>query len=188
MKHRIKMKTVADVLHWEPFLNDEQLAELRKVACPAKIGRKQAPQDLNDITLGQLIQLETIGAEIGIFAAIAVVFLNKSPEWAMDAPALPMLGLRNMVVAEQDRIAALFASLTRDHTAAEIMAGIESLNFGMFGLADWYARRMGISDHDEAFNTPWLRIWQCRKNDIEESEYKERLQKIQHNLNKQQRR
>lgn len=185
---RYNMKTVADVLRWEPFLEDDQVNALKEIACPARVGAVEAPQDLNDITLGQLIQLEAIAAEKGVFAAIAEVLLDKDEAWAMRAPAFEMLGLRNMVVAEQDRIAALFASLTRDHTAAEIMAGIENLNFGMFGLADWYARRMGISDHDEAFNTPWLRIWQCRKNDIEESEYKERLQKIQHNLNKQQKR
>ena len=181
---RNKMKTVADVLHWEPFLEDDQVAALKEVTCPTRIAGKQAPQDLNDITLGQLIQLEAIAAEKGIFVAIAVVLLGKDEAWAMKAPAMEMLGLRNMVVAEQDRIAALFASLTRDHTAAEIMAGIEQLNFGMFGLADWYARRMGISDHEDAFNTPWLRIWQCRKNDIEEAEYNERYQKIKHNLSK----
>ena len=76
------MKTVADVLHWEPYLNDEQLAELRKVACPAKIGRKQAPQDLNDITLGQLIQLEAIAAEKGVFVAIAETLLGRDEFWA----------------------------------------------------------------------------------------------------------
>ena len=179
------MNTVADVLHWEPFLEADQVAALKEIKCPAQIGGRIAPQDLNDITLGQLIELEAIAAEKGVFAAIAKVLLGKDEAWAMKAPAMEMLGLRNMVVAEQDRIAALFASLTRDHTAAEIMAGIESLNFGMFGLADWYARRMGISDHDDAFNTPWIRVWQCRKNDIEESEYRERLQKIQNNLNRQ---
>jgi hypothetical protein len=188
MSDRFKMKTVADVLHWEPFLEDDQIAALKEVACPARIGRTEAPQDLNDLTLGQLIQLESIAAEKGVFAAIAEVLLNKDAEWAMSAPAFEMLGLRNMVVAEQDRIAALFSSLSREHTAAEVMAGIEKLNFGMFGLADWYARRMGISDHDEAFNTPWLRIWQCRKNDIEEAEYRDNLQRIQTSLNKQQRR
>ena len=181
------MKTVADVLHWERYLNDEQLAELRKVACPAKIGRRQAPQDLNDITLGQLIQLEAIGAEIGVFAAIAAVLLNKSPEWAMDAPALPMLGLRNMVVSEQDRIAGLFQSLSHEPDAAEVMAGIDKLNFGMFGLADWYAQRMGIQNHDTVFDTPWIRIWQCRKNDIEQGEYQERLQKSRMTLSRSQR-
>ena len=55
---------------------------------------------------------------------------------------------------------------------------------GIVRLADWDARRMGISDHEDAFNTPWLRIWQCRKNDIEEAEYNERYQKIKHNLSK----
>ena len=179
------MNTVADVLHWEPFLEADQVAALKEIKCPAQIGDRTTPQDLNDITLGQLIELEAIAAEKGVFVAIAKVLLGKDEAWAMKAPAMEMLGLRNMVVAEQDRIAALFASLTRDHTAAEIMAGVESLNFGMFGLADWYARRMGISDHDDAFNTPWIRVWQCRKNDIEESEYRERLQKIQNNLNRQ---
>ena len=182
---RTKMKTVADLLHWEPFLEADQVAALKEIKCPAQIEGRTAPQDLNDITLGQLIELEAIAAEKGVFVAIAKVLLGKDEAWAMKAPAMEMLGLRNMVVAEQDRIAALFASLTRDHTAAEIMAGIENLNFGMFGLADWYARRMGISDHDDAFNTPWIRVWQCRKNDIEESEYRERLQKIQNNLNRQ---
>lgn len=184
---RFKMKTVADVLHWEPFLEDDQVNALKEVACPAHIGGKEAPQDLNDLTLGQLIQLESTAAEKGVFAAIAEVLLGKSAEWVAKAPALEMLGLRNMVVREQDRIAGLFASLTRDHSAAEVMAGIEKLDFGIFGLADWYARRMGISDHDEAFDTPWIRIWQCRKNDIEESDYRERLQRIQTNLNKQRR-
>lgn len=184
MTQRFKMETVADVLRWEPYLEDDQIAALKAVPCPARIGRKEAPQDLNDLTLEQLVHLEDIGRNRGVFAAIAEVLLGKDEAWAMKAPALPMLGLRNMVVAEQDRIAGLFSSLSREHEAAEIMAGIEQLNFGMFGLADWYARRMGITDHDEAFATPWLRIWQCRKNDLEEAEYQKRLHKAQHDLNR----
>ena len=180
------MKTVADVLHWEPYLALEQQAGLRNVAPPAEFGGKEAPQDLNGLSLGQLIQLESISAEKGVFAAIAVVLLGKDGDWALKAPALPMLGLRNMVVKEQNHIAGLFQSLSHEPDAAEVMAGIDKLNFGMFGLADWYARRMGIHDHDDAFNTPWLRIWQCRKNDIEEGEYQKRLQKIRTNLAKSQ--
>lgn len=184
MNDRFKMKTVADVLHWEPYLEDDQIAALKEIATPARIEGKQAPQDLNDITLGQLVQLESIGAEKGVFCAIAVVLLGKGEDWAMKAPAIEMLGLRNMVVSEQERIAGLFQSLSREPEAAEIMAGIDKMNFGMFGLADWYARRMGISNHDDAFNTPWVRIWQCRKNDIEENEYQKRLQKARTNLAK----
>lgn len=178
MQKRFKMNTVADVLHWEPFLEADQLAALKEVTPPARIGRIDAPQSLDGLTLGQLIQLEQIGAEKGVFAAIAEVLLGKGADWAMKAPALPMLGLRNMVVKEQDHIAGLFSSLVRAPEAAEVMAGIEKLDFGMFGLADWYARRMGITDHDEVFDTPWLRIWQCRKNDIEEADYQKRLHNI----------
>lgn len=188
MGKRFKMKTVADVLHWEPYLEAEQISALKEIAPPARVGLTDVPQDLNDLTLGQLIQLESIGAEKGVFCAIAVVLLDKSEDWAAKAPAMEMLGLRNMVVKEQDRIAGLFKSISRDPEPAEVMAGIEGLNFGMFGLADWYARRMGISDHDEAFNTPWLRIWQCRKNDIEEADYQHRLQTIRNNMAKTQRR
>lgn len=182
------MKTVADLLHWEPLLEDDQLAELKGVPCPARVGLTEAPQDLNDLTLGQLVQLEEIGRNSGVFEAVAQVLLGKPEGWVMKAPALPMLGLRNMVVREQDRIAGLFAMLTREHTPAEIMAGVEKLSFGMFGLADWYARRMHMTSHDEAFNTPWLRIWQCRKNDMEEAEYQRRLQKAEHDLAKTQKR
>lgn len=187
MTQRFKMKTVADVLHWEPYLEADQVSALMDVACPTEIAGKQAPQSLDDITLGQLIQLQEIGANKGIFEAIAIVLLGKPEGWAMKAPALPMLGLRNMVVREQERIAALFTSLTREHTAAEIMAGVESLNFGMFGLADWYARRMGIHDHDAAFATPWIRVWQCQKNDLMEAEYQRRLQQQTERLAKSQR-
>lgn len=179
------MKTVADVLHWEPFLEAEQIDALKDIATPARVGGRIAPQDLNDLTLGQLIQLEAIGAEKGVFAAIAIVLLDEDEKWAATAPAMEMLGLRNMVVSEQERIAGLFKSLHREPEPAEIMAGIENLNFGMFGLADWYARRMGISDHDEAFDTPWLRIWQCRKNDMDEADYQKRLQNIRMNMAKQ---
>jgi hypothetical protein len=83
-----------------------------------------------------------------------------------------------MVVAEQERIAALFDSLSREPNADEVMAGIDKLNFGLFGLADWYARRMHITDHDVAFKTPWVRIWQCRANDQKEAEFDRKLQEI----------
>lgn len=187
MGKRFKMKTVADVLHWEPFLEADQIEALKNVACPARIGGRSVPQSLDDITLGSLFDLETIGAEKGVFAAIGHVFLGMTESEVLKAPALELLGLRNMVLREQERIAGMFASLAREHTAAELMAGVESLNFGLFGLVDWYARRMGITDHDEALRTPWIRVWQCRKNDIEEGEYRRRLQQAENDLSRQRR-
>lgn len=179
---RTKMKTVADLLHWEPFLEEDQINELKKVAPPSRIGDRITPQDLNGITLEQLIKLEKIGAEKGIFFAIGEALLGMTDEEVWKAPALEMLGLRNMVLAEQARIAALFESLHREPTADEVIAGIDRMNFGLFGLADWYAKRMHIPNHDDAFKTPWVRIWQCKSNDQQEAEFEKRLAEI--NLNK----
>ena len=44
---------------------------------------------------------------------------------------------------------------------------------------------MHITRHDEVFATPWIRIWQCRKNDADEAEYRKRLDKIRHDLARQ---
>lgn len=182
MAKRKTMKTVADLIRWTPYLSDEQIAQLKAVAVPLRIGRKEAPQSLANISLEDLYQLEQMGAEKGVFFAIGSVLLGMTDKQTLKAPAMEMLGLRNMVVAEQERIAALFAQLDREPSAAEVLAGVDKLNFGLFGLADWYAQRMHITDHDEAFRTPWARIWQCRKNDLESQEYKERLQKAERQL------
>lgn len=176
---RTQMKTLGDLLKWEPFLGKQLREDLLTIPCPEFIGAKEAPQDLNALTLEQLIKLEQIGAQKGVFFAIGEVLLDMTDAQTLQAPAYEMVGLRNMVVAEQDRIAALFASLNREPTADEVMAGIDKLNFGLFGLADWYARRMHITDHDVAFKTPWVRIWQCRSNDQKEAEFDRKLQEIQ---------
>lgn len=176
---RTQMKTLGDLLKWEPYLGQQIRHDLLDIPCPEFIGAKEAPQDLNALTLEQLIQLEQIGAQKGVFFAIGEVLLDMTDAQTLQAPAYEMVGLRNMVVAEQERIATLFESLNREPNADEVMAGIEKLNFGLFGLADWYAKRMHITDHDAAFKTPWVRIWQCRSNDLREAEFERKLQEIQ---------
>lgn len=184
MKSKVKrtpIKTLGDLLKWEPYLGQQMRHDLLDIPCPQCIGLKEAPQDLNHLTLEQLIQLEQIGAQKGVFFAIGTVLLDMTDAQTLQAPAYEMVGLRNMVVAEQERIAALFSSLSREPNADEVMAGIDKLDFGLFGLADWYARRMHITDHDVAFKTPWVRIWQCRSNDIQEAEFEKKFQEIQIN-------
>ena len=185
MVKRKQMKTVADYLRWEPYLEDDQVQYLReKVDAPSVMDvgvfkHVATPQSLDGLTLEELCRLQDIAAQTSVFHAAGEVLLGMTPEEVLKAPLLPMLGLRNMVEKELERIAALFEELMREFTAAEVMAGADGLNFGIFGLADWYARRMGLGSHDDAFATPWIRIYQCRKNDLAESEYRERLREVQ---------
>ena len=157
---RTRIKTVADFLKWEPYMSQEYLAEILNVECPVTLCGKQAPQSLDNITLEGLCRLQDAKGLAGIFEVLGAVFYNLTPEQVRKLPAVPMFGLGNMVVKELQRIAGLFDMLHRELTAQEVMAGAEKLNFGIFGLADWYAQRMGITNHDEVFRTPWTRIYQ----------------------------
>ena len=71
--------------------------------------------------------------------------------------------------------------------ADEIKAGFDKIDNGVFGLIDWYARRMGIHDHEEAQKTSWLIVYQCMKIDHDYYICNKRLQEIQLNAIKQHR-
>ena len=72
----------------------------------------------------------------------------------------------------------MFADINRKPNADEIAAGVESLKYGAFGVVDWYARRMGISDHDDVMSVKWFRIYECMRIDTETREYERRLRDI----------
>ena len=82
------------------------------------------------------------------------------------------------VVSEVERINKLFDKIQAKPTAKEQRAGVERLDFGLFGMIDWYARRMGIQNHDEVFQVPWARIYKCMDMDAKTRDYERRLQEI----------
>jgi hypothetical protein len=175
---RTSIKTVGDFLKWEPFMTDEYKGELLNVECPATFLGKEAPQSLDHLTLEGLCRLQDARGLAGVFEAIGAVLYDLTPAQVRKLPAVPMFGLGNMVARELQRIADLFALLHRELTAAEVMAGAEKLNFGIFGLADWYARRMGITNHDEVLSVPWLRIYKCMDMDNKVEQFQRRLNEI----------
>ena len=110
--------------------------------------------------------------------ALASTLTGIPADRVASRPAIEVLGIVNMVQGEMSRIGKLFQALNTDKTSEEMSAGIERLNFGAFGIVDWYAQRMGIVDHEEVFNTPWARIYQCMKIDHENNEFEKRYRKI----------
>lgn len=175
---RTPIINMADLIHWWPYLCEDARKEIQELPVPETFGDLRAPQDLNDITLEQLAQLQGADGE-SLPYVVGKVLYGADRETVDKYPAAEFMGICNMAARELERIGALFASLGREFTAAEIRAGAEDINHGIFGLADWYAQRMNMQNHDDAFATRWLRVWQCRKNDQEMNEYRERLQEIQ---------
>lgn len=175
---RTQIINFADLLHWWPYLCEDMRSEIQALTPPEMFRGEPAPQDLNGITLEQLARLQDATAD-ELHYAVGEVLYGVDRQTVEQFPAREFMGICNMVARELSRINDLFASLGREFTPDEIRAGAQDINHGIFGLADWYAQRMGMQNHDDAFATPWVRIFTCKRNDQEMQEYRERLQEIQ---------
>lgn len=156
----------------------ELLETLKQAKKPAFIAGKEVPESLNTISYGLLDDFSRIDGEKEDPAVrIMELLLDIDAKTTFAQNVFDVFGVVNFVRAELERINSLFASISVSHSAEELAAGIEDLNFGTFGVIDWYAKRMGITNQDEVFNVAWIRIYTCMKNDNEKAEYERRLNK-----------
>ena len=133
-------------------------------------------EDLNDS--------KTDSALIPTYPPLPRVEYVSEESVIMNERADRVLWFTNFCNSEVKRINALFSSIQADYEPEEKMAGIEKLKFGSFGVLDWYSRRMGISDQNAVRDIPWIRIYQCMKNDNEQSRYERRLREVYKRRNK----
>ena len=164
-----------------PYMTEETIKRLVLIAPPAKFGKAAIPDTLQMVTFGTLTKLQQAAQSrdyLKTCCELVSILTGYSAERVASRPAIDVLGIVNMVQREMERIGKLFQSLNSGNTAEEQMAGADKLNFGAFGIVDWYARRMGIIDHEDVFNTPWARIYQCMKIDHEQGEFEKRYRQI----------
>ena len=86
-----------------------------------------------------------------------------------------------------EAVVKLFEAIQYKPSDDEIKAGINKLSGGFFDTADWYARRMGITNHDEVDNVKWGIIYLSKKKDFEEYKFQENYRKVIEQKHKQQR-
>ena len=82
------------------------------------------------------------------------------------------------VVESVKKINDMFDRIKIKPSSEQQRAGIEDLNFGIFGLVDWYAKRMGITDHEDVMSVTWVRVYKCLEMDNKTSEFQKRLIKV----------
>lgn len=178
-----------DVYAVEAFLAPFAREEVK--ACRVKPGNDvinghKCPENLNSLTIGEIMDLsEMQGDSLALFRVCAEKVLHCTPEDAdvLKLPAPKVYGFINFARSELERIKGLFDTLKTEPTPEEQEAGINDLNFGMFGMLDSYALRMGITSHDEAAKTPWLNVFACLRIDNATREYRKRLNEIvQHKM------
>lgn len=159
----------------------KQIEELPK---PEFIGSKRTPSDLNDITMGQLIMLQSMGDSKDVALIPCKTLLNMKEESIFNAKAETILGFSMWVITEVERINKLFSSTSVKLTKEEKEAGIDKLSYDAFWLLDQFARRMRITNHEEAEKVPWIRVYKCMDIDSKCVEAQRRLQNVYYRNNK----
>lgn len=170
-----------------PYMTADTIKSLVLIPPPKKFNKRDVPDTLQMVTFGTLTQLQQAADSndyLKTCCKLVSVLTGVDERMVASRRAYDVLGIVNMIKAEMERIGKLFQSLQGDHTSDEVAAGIERLEFGAFGIVDWYAQRMGIIDHEEVFATPWARIFQCMKIDHEQGEFEKRYRKIIENRSK----
>ena len=180
MKYRKKKEkiTIKDFLVKMKYSRSYISNDILNLDRPAYILDRKVPDNLNEITFGQLCQLRHISSDQELIYMPLYILFNIRREIAEKCDAITALAFANWISKEVSRINKTFNSIQVKPTKEEIRAGIEKLNFGEFGIVDYYARRMGIQDHNTVMSLPWKRIFKCMEMDTKTNEYKKTLQKI----------
>lgn len=151
--------------------------DITKLARPSHVGKNEVPENLNMLTLGQLLQLQEVTERDAFFVPCRVLFGMPDDEIA-ECRALDMVCLASWVAREVERIGKMFEKCHNEPRPQEVKAGIRNLNFGVFGMIDWYARRMGVTNHEEVENVPWVRVYKCMQMDAEVEAYNRKLSEV----------
>jgi len=136
-------------------------------------------KSFNDLKFKQLIDLQTKIKTFNdlIFISFDVVHeLNEKEIYKMSA--FDCLKFAFHAKDELERITKLFKDIEYKPSADEEKAGIKNLSHGFFGTIDWYARRMGISNHDDVVELNWTRIYQCLKIDSDNNRFEKKYRQV----------
>lgn len=155
----------------------ELMATLEKAECPGFIFGKEVPKDLYAISYGKLDELRNASTALDPGAECLRILLGIKPEHVYQLNVFDVFGFARFCKEQIEKINTLFASLKIHYSPEELAAGVKDLKFGSFGVLDWYAKRMGITNQNEVRDVAWIRIYNCMKNDTEQNNYERRLRK-----------
>lgn len=172
----MKEKTLQQFLYLAQAINADTAARMEHLPKPARLCGKVVPENLNHMSFEQLCALQSAASDMrSLLVEPPAIILGIPPERVMRAPASHAIGFALWVCREIERINKMFGSTQIAPTPEEQRAGIDRLEFGPFGIVDWYAQRMHIADHDTVMAMPWLRIYKCADIDAQRTRYERRL-------------
>ena len=153
----------------------ELLEQIGKLPKPDFVAGVRVPETLNDLTIGQLMELQSVRNVIDCIMVPCRVVLGLPIDKIEKYEAADILGFSTWVITK------LFETTSVAPTPEERRAGVDKLSFGLFGLVDYYATRMGITDHEQVESVLWVRVYKCLDMDAEKIRYERRLREIYQN-------
>ena len=135
---------------------------------PEKVGKKTTPENLNDLTIGQLIDLSAIGGGMDMFVNVCAIILHMQPKEVYKSRATEVVRFVGWVLGEVEKINKLFEGASGEPNQWERLAGIDKLNFGLF-------------NHDDVLAVKWTRIYKCIDIDNKKKLFQRRLQEVMAN-------
>lgn len=169
--------------HWYAVVRFTNF-QLQEFSRPSFVGKKKVPDDLNHLTIGQLMRLGMASETDEIIYKVCEIILDLDRETVDKSRATDVVRFAGWVMAEIRRINKLFDSTNVKPTQQQVRAGISNLQFGMFGILDWYARRMGYQEHEKVGDVPWINIYKCMDMDAKTTLYERKLQEVISNDNR----
>lgn len=170
----MKMK---DFIKHADLVTQDTWERLRCYGRPSKVDGIDTPKDLYGLTFGDLIQAQE-AVRANDVQGLCYLLLGLTAEQYGEADAGEVMAFAYWVAKELERIGKMFTDLNVKPTPEQIKAGIEKLDFGLFGTLDWYCLRMGLTDHAEVEQVPWVRVYKCMEKDSKTAIYERKLQQI----------
>lgn len=188
----MKIRRYEDLITYGGIITAESKERLAAIAKPKRILGHKTPDDLNGLTLAQLIDLWQIDSEASILTkSLVAVFgydtndrrcLRKERRTARRVHYVRIgkaIGWCNFIQAELIRIKEMWERCEVPLSDIEKAASAGMAEFGFFSIIDAYARRQGYLDPDDVLKVGWLKIWQSLLKDAEVVKYQRRKDKLQ---------
>lgn len=132
---------------------------------PKLLCGRYMPSDLTHLRMGTFVEVMQCKDEIKLLTTIYNVTQSElQTEWAQN-----VIGAIKWTIEQLESITESFSQLESD-TENDKQGNI-------FSTIDWYAQRMGITNHDDVLKVPCLIIWQCAKEDQEKRKKQLKQQK-----------
>lgn len=171
--------TYGDFLRWHELCTQEVQKDDERILAaqqrPRTLCGERVPGDLGALTYGQLTDMQALTETDNIPMRLCEIIFGKSLD-IYSEDVNKVFGFLNFCRDELQRINKLFSGIETSYSPEEIAAGARQLDFGAFGVLDWYAKRMGIKNQNDVRDVAWVRIYTCMKNDNEVQKYERRLQ------------